>query len=259
MDNIENLRKKYYEAIILLQDEQDILDSLPQPDYTNFFPIITGLIKRIEEELYILQQELHNLDESDIEMHKYFEEEIEMLLFKQEVCNNLLDKGKEEIDVEVESEKTPKKNIIFATTNSGNICIENDIKTVPEEYYVQVINMLQNLQDGIAENNNEKAKTMTSTHKKMAGLKEVKEFKVRLFYKILSSDTVYVLLVRMKKSDNDALDRKEAIRRSVQRNKQYLELKKQVKDQQMKEKLIAENEQILSNLYEYLNQNKRGK
>ena len=36
--------------------------------------------------------------------------------------------------------------------------------------------------------------------------KEIKEFKIRLFYKILSSDTVYVLMVRMKKSDYDAVD-----------------------------------------------------
>lgn len=259
MDNIEQLRKKYYDAIMLLQEEQDILDALPQPEYTNFFPIITGLIKYLEKELYLLQEELNKLDESDEEMQKYIEEEIEMLLFKQDICNSLLEKGKEDIIIEEESEKTLKKNIIFATTNSGNICIENDIKTLPEEYYEKIIKMLQNLQNGINENNDEKAKLMTTVNKKMAGLKEVKEFKVRLFYKNLSSDTVYVLIVRMKKSDNDALDRKEAIRRAVQRNNQYIELKKLVKDPQIKEKLITENEQILSDLCEYLNQNKRGK
>jgi len=259
MDNIEQLRKKYYDAIMLLQEEQDILDALPQPEYTNFFPIITGLIKYLEKELYLLQEELNKLDESDEEMQKYIEEEIEMLLFKQDICNSLLEKGKEYIIIEEESEKTLKKNIIFATTNSGNICIENDIKILPEEYYEKIIKMLQNLQNGINENNDEKAKSMTTVNKKMAGLKEVKEFKVRLFYKNLSSDTVYVLIVRMKKSDNDALDRKEAIRRAVQRNNQYIELKKLVKDPQNKEKLITENEQILSDLCEYLNQNKRGK
>ena len=259
MENIEQLRKKYYEAIMLLQDEEDIFDALPQPEYTNFFPIITGLIKYLEEELCLLQEELHKLNESDEEMQKYIEEEIEMLLFKQDMCNSLLEKGKEDIFVEVESEKTLKKNIIFATTNSGNICIEHDIKTLPEEYYEKVIKMLQNLQNGINENNDEKSKSMTTVNKKMAGLKEVKEFKVRLFYKNLSPDTVYVLIVRMKKSDNDSLDRNEAIRRAVQRNNQYMELKKQIKDPQMKEKLIDENEKILSDLCEYLNQNKRGK
>lgn len=259
MNSIEELRKKYYEAIILLQNEQDILDSLPQPDYGNFFPIIAGLIERLDEETTNLQAELQNNEQIDIEMKEYVEEEIKILMFKKELCISLLQKGNEEKTILEEAAKTPKKNIIFATTNNGNVCIENDIKTLPEEYYESLIAMLQNLQNGIEESNGEKAKVLTTVHKKLAGTHEIKEFKVRLFYKILSPDTIYVLMVRMKKSDNDALDRNEIINRVTQRNQQFEKLKKQIKEPQIKSELIAENEKIIINLYDYLNKNKRGK
>ena len=256
MDNIENLRQKYYESIILLQNKQDILDALPQPDYRNFFQLITGLIERLDRERITLEQEL---EFSDNDMKEYIKEEIKNLLLKKEICNELLQHAKENESIEEEPETNTRKNIIFATTESGNICIENDIKALPEEYFEEVITMLQNLQNGIEENNQEKAKTMTTVNKKMAGIHSVKEFKVRLYYKRLSSDTVYALIVRMKKSDNDALDRKEAIRRATQRQKQYLQLKNKIKDPETKTQLIAEHEQIMSNLCNYLSKNKRGK
>ena len=51
MDKIEELRKQYYESIRLLQNEQDIFNALPQPEYENFFPLIRGIIKMLEDEL----------------------------------------------------------------------------------------------------------------------------------------------------------------------------------------------------------------
>ena len=259
MENIEQLRKKYYEAIILLQDEQDILDSLPQPDYGNFFEIITGLIERIDNELQSLELEYQNIESTDIDIKEYIKEEIKILTFKKNICINLLNKGKEEETLSEESEKRITKNIIFATTNSGNVFLENDIKNLPEEYYESIIQMLQDLQNGIEENNTEKAKAMRTVNKKMAGIHSVKDFKVRLYYKRLAKDTLYVIMVRMKKSDNDALDRKEVINRATKINNQYEGLKKQIKDPIKKQELIVKNEQIITELYDYLNQKKRGK
>ena len=259
MDSIENLREQYYESIVLLQEKQDILDALPQPDYSNFFSLITGLIERIEKEMLSLKQVIEQPEQTDAEIKEYIEDEISTLLFKQEICKELLQRGKEDEMIEAESERVPKKNIIFATTNNGNVYVENDIKTLPEEYYESLLKMLQNLQNGIEENNSEKAKSMRTIDKKMSGIHSVKEFKIRLYYKRLSPDTVYVFMIQMKKSDNDALYRKEIINRASQINMQYEELKKQIKEPEIKEKLISENEQIMLDICEYLNKHKRGK
>ena len=93
----------------------------------------------------------------------------------------------------------------------------------------------------------------------MAGIHEIKDFKVRMFYKNLAADTVYILMIRMKKSNNDALDRKEIIDRISQRNGQYEKLKLQIKNQQFKEQLISENEKAIADICDYLSNNKRGK
>ena len=259
MDNIQELRTKYYESIKLLQNEADIIDSLPQPDYGNFFTIITGLIQCLDDELIELEQELESVSSSNDEMKEYIEEEIKTLQFKKEICASLLDKGIEDNLIEEESEKISKKNIIFATTNSGNICIENDLKTLPEEYYESAIDLLHRLQNGAEENNIEKARPLTTVNKKMAGIHEIKDFKVRMFYKNLAADTVYILMIRMKKSNNDALDRKEIIDRISQRNGQYEKLKLQIKNKQFKEQLISENEKAIADICDYLSNNKRGK
>ena len=253
MENIEQLRKKYYESIILLQNEQDIIEALPKPEYGNFFEIIKGLVERMDKELESLQLEYQILEPTENDMKEYIEEEIKMLMFKKNICSDLLSKGKEEELLSEQTEQKIAKNIIFATTNSGNIFLENDIKTLPEEYYEPIIQKLQDLQNGVEENNTEKARAMRSVNKKMAGIHELKDFKVRLFYKRLSKDTVYVIMVRMKKSTNEAKDRKEVIDRSSKINNQYEGLKKQIKDPTKKQELILKHEQILSELYDYLN------
>lgn len=257
MDRIVELRKQFYESIRLLQTEQDILNALPQPEYDNFFPLITGIIGFLEADLTEAKQELQQISPTDYEMKEYIESEINLILFKKQTCTSLLEKGIQDKTIEEEAEQTPQKNIIFATTESGNICLENDLKGIPEEYLEAVEILLKRLQEGLNERNPEKAKSFTTVDKKMTKIHELKDFKVRLFYKNLSSDTVYVLMVRMKKSNNDALDRKEIIDRASQRKNQFEQLKSWIKDPQKKEELVQEHAEFLNKILGHLQYNKR--
>lgn len=36
-DKLEQLRNAFYESILLLQDEKDIMDALPAPEFQSFF------------------------------------------------------------------------------------------------------------------------------------------------------------------------------------------------------------------------------
>lgn len=255
MDRIENLRKQYYESIKLLQDEQDILNALPQPEYENFFQLISGIIKMLESELKENQQELEN--ELDPEMKEYIQDEIKLIQFKINVCSNLLQKGLEDEKIEEEALSTPKKNIIFATTDSGNICIENDLKDIPEEYLQSVEDSLRQLQEGFVEENIEKGKSMTN-NAKLSKVHELKPFKTRIFYKILSQDTVYVLMIKMKKSNNALRDRREIEERVDQRSKQYERFKKEIKEPKRKQELIEQNQEILDRILGNIEHKKRG-
>lgn len=50
-NNIEMLRQQYFKAILYLQNEEEIKEALPIPEYTNFFPILKGLIELIDNEI----------------------------------------------------------------------------------------------------------------------------------------------------------------------------------------------------------------
>ena len=254
MDKIEELRKQYYEAIRLLQDEEDIRSALPRPEYENFFALISGIMDMLDNEL----EETMAMEPTALEMKEYIEEELRIIRLKLDICNELLHSAKEDKKIDEDASKTPQKNIIFATTNSGNICIENDLKNISEEYLGAIVELLTKLQSGTIDNNEQKARSFTSINKKLAGIQEIKDFKVRLFYKNLSSDTVYVLMVRMKKSDNDRLDREEIKDRASQRNKQYESLKKLIKDPDKKEELVNEHNKILLNILSGIEHKKRG-
>lgn len=254
MDRIEELRQKYYESIMLLQNKEDILNALPRPEYENFFPLISGLIKMLENELRENQEELAN--ELEPEMKEYIQAEIDIIQFKINVCNNLLHKANEDKQIEEQALATPKKNIIFATTDSGNVCIENDLKGIPEEYLQSVEDSIIQLQGGVVEENIEKGKSLTG-NAKLSKVHELKPFKVRVFYKILSPDTVYVLMIKMKKSNNALRDRREIEKRAEQRTKQYEQLKIKIKDLVIKEELINQNKEYLDRILGHIEQKKR--
>lgn len=252
MNRIEELRQRYYKSISLLQNKEDIENALPKPEYENFFPLISGLISMLEKELASTREMIQ--DSSD--MKEYIEDEINLIKLKLDICNKLLHKANEDKQIEDESLVTPKKNIIFATTDSGNVCIENDLKGIPEEYLQSVEDSIIQLQGGVVEENIEKGKSLTG-NAKLSKVHELKPFKVRVFYKILSPDTVYVLMIKMKKSNNALRDRREIEERAEQRTKQYEQLKIKIKDPVIKEELINQNKEHLDRILGHIEQKKR--
>lgn len=258
MNDIEILRQNYYEAINLLQDEEDIKSALPTNDFQNFFPLITGLITKLELELEKLKAELLASPTENKELISYINEEIEITSKKIIICQKKLEEASKEEKIIEEFDNQIMKNIIFATTPSGNVCLENDLKVIPEEFYQEIIEMLEMLENGIIENNVVQARAFLN-NQKLSGCHEIKAFKVRIIYKILSPDTVYVLLAKLKKSDNDYRDREEIIIRANNQSRQYELLKEQLKNPQTKDVIIKEHQKKLTNIYDYLNKRKRGR
>lgn len=86
---IEQLRKQYFNAIILLNDKKDIIEALPQPEYESFFEIIEGIIMMIEKNIKELNDELKNTSKDEFEMIEYLQEELEILKLKKELCEKI--------------------------------------------------------------------------------------------------------------------------------------------------------------------------
>lgn len=82
---LENLRNSFYESILLLQDEQDIIESLPAPDFQSFFPLMEGLISKLVAEC----KEFQSLGDDP-----YVLEEVELLKKKIDICKNRVESAK---------------------------------------------------------------------------------------------------------------------------------------------------------------------
>ncbi len=257
-NTIETLRKQYYDAIKLLQDKDDIIEALPKPIYKSFFPIMSELIKQLKEDEEELRKMLSD-EKQTSEMREYIKKDLEICMLKKEICIELYKQALEEETIEKTAEKKATKNIIFAKSESGNIYLQKDIKGIKEEYYDAILDLIEKIATGYREQNSEKAKAFTTVNSKLSGIHELKAFKIRVAYKILDQDTVYLLIARTKKDDNESLDREEVIKRANNTEKEYKRLKKEIKNKDKKKKLVEEHKQIKEQIEEFLKKNRRGR
>ncbi len=257
IDQTIKLRNQYYESIKLLTNKEDIIDALPKPEYKSFFPIISGLIQTLSKEIEELKVLIS--DEKEEEVKEYLQDELNIIKMKETICIDLYKKAQKEKTTGDDFEKTQQKNIIFAKTASGNVYLQKDLKDIPEEYYQSIRECIEKIESGYKEENPEKAKAFTTINSKLVGLHEIKEFKLRVIYKILDKDTAYILLARMKKDNCESLDRDEMINRSENTDKEYQRLKREIENKDKKEKLIEEHKEIKENIFEYIKTRGRGK
>lgn len=248
-DKLEQLRISFYESILLLQDEKNIMDALPTPEFQSFFPLMEGLISKLVAEC----KEFQSLgDDPDIL------EEVELLKKKIDICKNRVELVKKQVKEDsLESQAaTAKRHLIFAKTSFGSTFLQKDLKDIPNEYYDKVLEALNTLEFGDFSSNTEKVRQLTN-NKKLFGLYEIKEFKVRLVYRVLDGDMVYVMQTRMKKDNNSSLDQKDLIYRNRNTNDEFQVLKEKIQDSHEKDLLIMEHESIRNEIFSELKSGKR--
>ena len=256
MEQLEELRQSYYRAIIQLRDEEDILKALPQPSHYNYFEIMNGLIQKLSDDIALNQR--YVMEETDLEMQEMYKDEILFSFFKKEICEKALKENLKEYDDNQKFVKNVDKHIIFSIRSNGETYFLNDLKSlVPEEYYSTVIKCIGILENGSVENNVEKGRCLRCDET-VKGIHEIKDFKYRLYYRILDDDLAFVFLTKIKKSDNDKKD-KEIIRvRSKNTIVEYEYLKELIKDDSKKEALIKQHEELKEQILDYLYKNQRG-
>lgn len=251
-EELDKLRNQYFQAILCLQEKEDIENALPLPEYKNFIPLIVGLIQILEQEID-KNIKIRESEKSE-EMLEYIEEEITSLKQKRNICNKLLEEATKEIEIEDTDTNNETKNIIFASTNAENIYFEKDLKSIPKDYYKSIETCLKYIEKSIQEDNIEKARAFTN-NAKLTGLHEVKDFQIRIIYKILDSNTVYVMQVRIKKDNNSLQDREEIVTRSQQTDQEYKKLKVDIKDEIKKMNLIEEHKKIKERIIKTISSN----
>lgn len=253
--SLEELRESYFIAISKLTNEEDIRNSLPLSSSDSFEELINMIISKLDDEISEWEREdLLAVTNDDKETVK---KELDILNLKKRICLEKIDEFNQNKALEEAYEKTPKKHLIFATSNLGNILFLRDLKDISEEYYNKILELLSKLEYNIYDNNETKDRKLAN-NRNITNIYEKKDFKVRICYRMLTPDTCYVMLVKMKKSNNDLKDRLEIENRKLNTESDYQRVKNLLKDPKSREELININEQIKSEIEKYIKENGRG-
>lgn len=252
---LEELRESYCIAISKLDNEEDIRNSLPSSGYDNFEELINMIMSKLDDE--IAEWEYEDLLAETASDKELVKNELTILTLKKRICLEKLQEFNQNNALIEAYEKTSEKHLIFATSNLGNTLFLRDLKDIPEEYYNKVLELLNKLEDNIYEGNEAKDKKLVG-NKNITDIYEKKDFKVRICYRMLTPDTCYVMLAKMKKSNNDLKDRMDIENRKLNTESDYQRVKKLLQDPKSREELISSNEQIKNEVVKYIKENGRG-
>lgn len=182
--------------------DEDFEKCLPSRKHYQYERILNRLklesLKTIKEIKDLLAEE--GMTPEDISV---FKNEYNLEIKKIALINKALAPQQEE---QIE-EKTDNK-LIFVPTQGGDIRILEELDTIPSEYYERFLGLFQSIKDGTFKN----AQRFTGNNE-LAGLCEVKDFKVRVIFVRLNSDSYAVISSFIKKSDNDKAYRASVVRK----------------------------------------------
>lgn len=173
--------------------EEEIETALPSRKHYQYERILNRLkleaLRSIKDIKDLLAEEGLTIEEISA-----FQDEYNLEIKKIELIDKALKPQEETLERE-----TPKENnLIFVPTTGGDIRILDEIDSIPLEYHERFAGLFQSIKDGTFKNVQRFAR-----NSELAGLCEVKDFKVRVLFVRLNRDSYAVISAFIKKSDND--------------------------------------------------------
>ena len=99
---------------------------------------------------------------------------------------------------EKEEDEQEENNLIFVPTTGGNIRVLDEIDHIPEEYYEGFQELFKSIKEGTFKN-----VKRFKNHNTIAGISEVKDFKIRVVFTRLNKNSYAIISAFMKKHQND--------------------------------------------------------
>lgn len=252
MDKLKEARLSYYKTILAIDNEVDLDKLLPATSSDNYQEILQGYIDVLTLEIKEYKELVDK--EENTEMKAMFSEELKQLKLKLIFCNLKLDNYlKGNVEPVDKIDPLNKRNIIFGLSPVGNVAAFNDIKkNIDSHYYPTILELLEQLENGVLTNNQEVMKKFSSSNNKLQGLMEIKGFQIRIIYRLLPENMIYIDMVRVKKDDRVSKDLEEPIIRAKLLAKDYELVKKRVKLKDRVGELIMDGQQTMNEIKEYL-------
>ncbi len=177
-------------------------------DETEYKKICYDFLSKIQQEIYdivalIKEEDFYFDNDVKIDVLKEYKKKFKLYkkcrdFFDDQIKNikeeNYLEEKEEFID-----ETVVKTNFLFAMSNDMSY-IERDLKTVPEEYYDKIKELLLQKRYGLTKKTNDK---QLINNEKLKQFRELKEDQIRIIYRNSYNNSIIILGVGVKKSDVD--------------------------------------------------------
>ena len=224
----------------LNEDYEEVLPSRKNGNHKKIIlRIIAELNKDIKEINEMITSEIESMSSKELTDYK---KEVDELTARIAILKKALKEEKEDTNTDNKKENT----VIYAPTETGNIRILDDFKSIPSDYYEGFIELLDSIKDGSFKNikrfkNNEALKPAL----------EVKGFQIRVVFFRVAKNTYIVLTAFIKKTDNNAGYRKPLeIKVTNYKNVIAPKLKKLITDKEF----LEENRKTDEEVYRVLNE-----
>lgn len=222
-------------------------DYLPTIDFSNFYTLMYGIIAELKDKkvtnLNLLEQE------TDPEMQIYLREELGILNLKINICQEKLRKANSKNDqiqeIDFSSSLSQAKHIIFATEDYNNTYFEGDLRFLEKATYPNIVKCLEQIERGGLNFNPTQIRVLTGDNVK--GIFESKSYQMRVFFRTLPCNCVYVLMVAQKKTNIDPSIIASVIKRKEDTSDEYGAIKSLLTSYNIDEmsNLINKNKKII--------------
>ena len=165
-------------------------------------------MSKIQQEIYdtvslIKEEDFYFDNDVKIDVLKEYKEKFKLYKNCRDFFDNQIKNIKEENYLEEKEEfideTVVKTNFLFAMSNDMSY-IERDLKTVPEEYYDKIKELLLQKRYGLTKKTNDK---QLINNEKLKQFRELKEDQIRIIYRNSYNNSIIILGVGVKKSDVD--------------------------------------------------------
>lgn len=232
---------KYISKIKETINMDDLVDILPGDDVDNSKDIINVIVLKLVEDIIdikkMLYQERNSIDASTKE---YFENEVEKLQSKVDYIREITNYK----DCDVVENTESVNDLVFLSTNRGNVCVYQDLKDIPSELYDSFITLLDSIRTGKFTN-----LRVFNNNDSLKDLREVKYGKARVIFKQITSNCYVVMHMFIKKVNKDAYYHSSI----VNRNELFLQnVDKMTLLANSSEEYLEENRMIMDDIYKIL-------
>jgi len=244
--------KKEYAKLVDVTPVAELKEILPGFKYKYFKEILEYLKSHLEEEIIDWQKSLNNLDKEsqDAIDAKGIIKELEN---KISLIQTILDESVK-IDnapvVSLDEFEKVTHHLIFAKLLSRNIAVLKDLKDIANEYYKTI----NDLFDALITRELQECdfKYIGSNNDVLNGIYEVRKDEIRIIFRIIDKNTLYIEKIKVKKNDNDKNEHNVIISRDRNVSDDFKNVSIDFKDPTKKSEIIKKNDAILVEICDIL-------